>query len=112
MKGRIPLYYGDNGVHEFYENSCSNVVIIRNHNESCWCCLKVMDKLTPVDFQRADRNGVHPLLAHKSLTVLLQRIKRQYRVTTEIDNSHKWFPDSNGRMILFGVEEKEVATCK
>lgn len=33
---RMPLYYGDNGVHEFWESTDHEVLIFRNHGEKWW----------------------------------------------------------------------------
>lgn len=35
MPGKV-LYWGDNGAHEFWESEDHELLILRNHHESCW----------------------------------------------------------------------------
>ena len=50
-----PLYYGDNGTQEFYEDTALDTVIIKNHGDpptANWICISLNGSLSPEDKAR------------------------------------------------------------
>ena len=88
-RGRIPLYYGDNGVHEFWESTNSQVLILRNHGEKWWIVLVDGDVK-----QSATRLGAAIVKAQRFTDFPLY-----------CDKSHQWKQpkSSKGKMVLVAI---------
>lgn len=91
------LYYGDNGVHEFWEDAERRFLIIRNHNETSWFALLVAGTYEP--FGRAQRPKT-----------VANRIQRHYGIVLQFDKSQQWtLPRKNAkRMVLAPSREAGI----
>lgn len=106
----FPLYYGDNGFHEFWQDTAGDHCLIRNRNEKVWICVMLGGKPAPADItlnKRVKNKGVFGrsyVLAEKTVEKLIARAFKQYQVTLRLDKSHQWQRTKRGgNMVLLEV---------
>lgn len=89
---KMPLYYGDNGVHEFWESTNHEVMIFRNHGKKWW--MMFVNFTLPTEF-RWKKLELKLLSAIDEASLLVGK-------ELTLDYTHRWMRPENGQgdMIL------------
>ena len=88
MTTAMELYWGDNGVHEFWESEDTELLILRNHGESTWT---------------AHRN-------HGFLFGSLTANEAATRLTVVLSPARKWTGKGRARFALEAAAESQETT--
>ena len=94
------LYYGDNGLHEFWESEDSNVLMWRNHKETFWVAnvdgAMVEDKNATKEAQLKDRAVTSVLLTTPTADDMVAKLLEHKKVKITLDRSRKFKKNSRG----------------
>ena len=109
-KGKMPLYYGDNRAHEFWESTNGRVLIFKNHfarphrGNSCW--LGHIEGRFVEEPTVKPKPGIIVAFHAKTVEAMLEKLRKYFGLDCVLDHSHRWEKPRNGKgnMVLLAAK--------